>query len=481
MVSKTDSIKAAVLCLILLIAAAGPISAQIPQTINYQGILTDAGGTAVADGAYSIAFKLYDVSSGGSELWTETQTVTVLKGVFSTVLGGVTPVNLAFDKPYWLGVAVGGGSELTPRIALTTSPYSFNAQKVAGIDASTTPTANMLVPLDGTGKFPASVIPSAPASGLTLPYSGSASSADPAFAAANTGTGAAIQATSGSSGDILSGKSGATTVLTVDRYGSTGIKPVVGANHPALSIENAAAQYSLRIENTGVAQAVYIEQKSGNSDAVYVSAAAGNGEGFQVLKDGGIGNCFEAQTKGTGHAGYLIINNAASSSDAIFGSTNGTGSVLKVNHLGASGNIALFQSASSTKVSIDKSGNVVAAGYVQTNSILGNTATPVNNAVYSDNVLQVWADVLTNGTLYDGFGCTTSRTGVGTYKITYKSPLTTAYAPVVTAYESSKPQFAVISGVTINDCTVKIWQFDTTTKTFLLVDSRFFVHVAGRH
>jgi len=96
--------------------------------------LTDASGTVVPDGSYKLTFKLYDVETGGTALWSETQSVLVSKGIFSVALGSVTPIGLAFDKPYWLGVTVGTGTELTPRIALTGSAYSFRSVHTEGIE-----------------------------------------------------------------------------------------------------------------------------------------------------------------------------------------------------------------------------------------------------------------------------------------------------------------------------------------------------------
>jgi len=40
------------------------IFAQIPQTISYQGVLTDASGNVKADGEYSISFSLYENENG---------------------------------------------------------------------------------------------------------------------------------------------------------------------------------------------------------------------------------------------------------------------------------------------------------------------------------------------------------------------------------------------------------------------------------
>jgi hypothetical protein len=104
---------------------------QIPQTISYQGVLTDASGTAVPDGDYNLTFKLYDAATGRTELWSEDQSVEVSNGIFNVILGSITPLTLSFDKPYWLGVTVGQNSELTPRIELTASAYSLNARSIA--------------------------------------------------------------------------------------------------------------------------------------------------------------------------------------------------------------------------------------------------------------------------------------------------------------------------------------------------------------
>jgi hypothetical protein len=51
-------------------------TAAFTKQINYQGKLTDGSGVTVTDGSRSIEFNLYSASSGGSSLWTETQTVT---------------------------------------------------------------------------------------------------------------------------------------------------------------------------------------------------------------------------------------------------------------------------------------------------------------------------------------------------------------------------------------------------------------------
>ncbi|HSR16992.1 MAG TPA: hypothetical protein VLM39_02775, partial [Ignavibacteriaceae bacterium] len=107
--------------------------AQVPQTISYQGILTDISGNPKPDGDYSIKFSFYEAESGGDAVWSETKNLSVKKGLFSTSLGDLTPFNsnVKFDKQYWLGIKVGDEAELAPRIMLTSAGYSLMADNVA--------------------------------------------------------------------------------------------------------------------------------------------------------------------------------------------------------------------------------------------------------------------------------------------------------------------------------------------------------------
>jgi len=106
--------------------------AQIPQTISYQGILTDGSSIVIPDGTYNLTFSLYEADTGGAALWSETQSIVVVNGVFNVILGSVTSLSsVEFDQQYWLGITVGAGPEMTPRIKLAASPYSLNSRSVA--------------------------------------------------------------------------------------------------------------------------------------------------------------------------------------------------------------------------------------------------------------------------------------------------------------------------------------------------------------
>lgn len=116
---------------IVIFIGSNSLSQSIPQKINYQGVLKDGSGVILANGSYNITFSFYNVVSGGTASWTESKSIDLVDGVFSTVLGSSTPIAVSFTQEYWLGVKVGTGSELTPRMALTSVPYSFMSMNVA--------------------------------------------------------------------------------------------------------------------------------------------------------------------------------------------------------------------------------------------------------------------------------------------------------------------------------------------------------------
>ena len=117
--------------IIIILVISQTINAQIPRTLSYQGLLTDSLGNPKADGLYTITFRLYDVNDGGSALWTESKSVQIKRGLFSTILGDQTVIStsVTFEKPYWLSIQVETESELSPRLPLTAVGYSLYSTK----------------------------------------------------------------------------------------------------------------------------------------------------------------------------------------------------------------------------------------------------------------------------------------------------------------------------------------------------------------
>ncbi len=141
-------------------------SQAFPGIITYQGKLTDASGSAVSNGTYSIKFSLYDAASGGSCQYTASGTcgtptalsVTVTSGVFSVALGGsgtnsLTP-SIFQTGDLYLGITVASDSEMTPRKQLTTSPFAYNALYLSGLATSTIGGTSSYIPAANTsGNF----------------------------------------------------------------------------------------------------------------------------------------------------------------------------------------------------------------------------------------------------------------------------------------------------------------------------------------
>lgn len=100
------------------------------RVLSYQGrLLNPAANKPQPDGAYSIKFSLYASETGGTALWTETKSVSVSSGLFSTLLGTANLLNLAnFNgQDLWLGVAVGTDPEAAPRQRVAHVAYALHS------------------------------------------------------------------------------------------------------------------------------------------------------------------------------------------------------------------------------------------------------------------------------------------------------------------------------------------------------------------
>lgn len=121
-----------------VLATAGTLMAQVPRQISYQGVLTDANGNIVADGNHQLTLTVYDAATGGTALFNETHNVPVVRGIFNAIIGSNTPIppSITFNRAYFLGVAVDGGAELSPRTAMTAAPYAIYASSARYADSS---------------------------------------------------------------------------------------------------------------------------------------------------------------------------------------------------------------------------------------------------------------------------------------------------------------------------------------------------------
>ena len=131
--------------LVLLIAATAACAA-VPPMISYQGRLMQPSGAAVPDGTYSMQFAIYDVPTGGTALWSETNpSVAVKGGLFATMLGSVVnlPSNI-FDNPNrFFGVKVGSDPEMTPRQQIASSAFAFRSAVAGTVDDGSITTSKL--------------------------------------------------------------------------------------------------------------------------------------------------------------------------------------------------------------------------------------------------------------------------------------------------------------------------------------------------
>lgn len=107
------------------------------QVIQYQGRLLDTvSGQPKPDGAYAFAFRIYATATEGTPLWTESKSITVNKGLFSTLLGEITPLDLALfnGQELYLGITIGTDPETAPRQRLAHVAYALYAQNADLLD-----------------------------------------------------------------------------------------------------------------------------------------------------------------------------------------------------------------------------------------------------------------------------------------------------------------------------------------------------------
>ncbi|MBU8922718.1 MAG: tail fiber domain-containing protein [Bacteroidales bacterium] len=116
-----------VVMILMMASSMADASSSVPRLISYQGVVRDSGGVVVPDDDYDITFRIYNVVSGGTALWTEAQTIAIDGGILNAILGSQTGLALDFDVQYWLGVEIGTEGEMTPRMLLTSSPYALRA------------------------------------------------------------------------------------------------------------------------------------------------------------------------------------------------------------------------------------------------------------------------------------------------------------------------------------------------------------------
>lgn len=128
----------------------------IPYRINFQGRVTNASGTTLANGTYNMKFRIYNAASGGTLQWSEdrlvasSQGVVVTGGLFSVQLDEVsntmTPALFTNQNLYLevelptLATATSSSPSWTEgamsRAKLGSAAYAFNSDTLDGLDSA---------------------------------------------------------------------------------------------------------------------------------------------------------------------------------------------------------------------------------------------------------------------------------------------------------------------------------------------------------
>jgi hypothetical protein len=136
-----------------LLACGSGLAQSVPQLINYQGQLLDAGGNPMPTGDYTVEVRLFTVESGGGAIWGPQvfsgqsgigfgPKVPVVNGRFNLVLGPQdTNTNdlasvFAANASVYIELKVGTGNPISPRQQILTAPFALNTAKLNGFDWS---------------------------------------------------------------------------------------------------------------------------------------------------------------------------------------------------------------------------------------------------------------------------------------------------------------------------------------------------------
>jgi len=239
------------------------------DTLNVQGYMKKANGTAVTDGSYTMVFGVFQ---NGTALWAKQYTVSVTNGLFTQALSGTgtnetglgagTAMNVDYSavtlNPALLSGATAGevavriysqtaidGANPQFDIALGAVPTAFIAKVAQGVEAGSVPltgiasgaksnvggggAAGLLALLNGSGQFDTTMIPNLPASTINSGQIGVANGGTGSTDGSIISTGSPTYQSSATGTTTIG--NGTSTASTVVQAGSGGISETTSGNY----------------------------------------------------------------------------------------------------------------------------------------------------------------------------------------------------------------------------------------------------------
>lgn len=112
---------------------AAPLAAwgDIPELVNFQGVLINEDGVALEDGVYELRFSIFDAATQGEVQFEQTLEAQVENGIYNVLLGGPGLAQAFAGSPRFLEVTVLSGPGvaapvvLAPRQQTASVPYAL--------------------------------------------------------------------------------------------------------------------------------------------------------------------------------------------------------------------------------------------------------------------------------------------------------------------------------------------------------------------
>lgn len=321
-----------VLCAVVVSTASAGIA------VSYQGTLEGSSGNPIT-GTYSVSFSLYDVSSGGTPLATDSHTVTFDNGLFTT--------SLSFDQSYydgrdlWLGIKIGSDAEMAPRQEFRPVPYALSLVPGAAITGNQQdPAVNIVnsgigIAAYSTADSPAVIGQSADGFGVYVvgkeggffsTHAGGTYGNPLAGVNVSTGydynPGISVLTTGTFSDGIYSKTSAGASNAFHGVTGSGGYGLFLQTNGPGAWIESKGS--GMCVYTTGDLHSGIISQTSGaKSDALHLTTASDESKGIYIATQGDQSDGISITTDGQWSDGLYALAKG-SDSYGVYGSSSGS-------------------------------------------------------------------------------------------------------------------------------------------------------------